>query len=188
METRFGPTENFKHKVMKTLVRNDGGYATEFERTRKERNEAERNERSEEGKRLVSRSRSDSLEETVHKYIAESIKRQEREEEMLNKFVESTVSSLKAHDIRIRNLELKVEKCTNTIKECLKRDINDNVVPSIEETKVMATEEMEPKTFSEKVKLGLEKDQLLLNELKSLPINAPLVKSIKTETYNLKYL
>ncbi|PWA42210.1 hypothetical protein CTI12_AA544840 [Artemisia annua] len=161
LETGYGPRDNFKHKVMKTLVRNDGGYAAEFERAGKERNEAERNQPSEEVKSLLGRSRSDSSEETVHKYIAESIKRQEREEEMLKKFVESTASSLKAHDIGIRNLELKVEQCTNTIKECLKRD---------------------------KVKLRNEKEQLLLNELESLPINAPLVKSIKTETYNLKHL
>lgn len=80
LETGYGPRDNFKHKVMKTLVRNDDGYAAEFERARRERNEAERNRPSEEVKSLVGRSRSDSLEETVQKYIAESIKRQEREE------------------------------------------------------------------------------------------------------------
>ena len=75
LETGYGPRDNFKHKMMKSLVRNDGGYATEFDGVRKERNEAERNQLSEEVKSLVGRSRSDNLEETVHKYIAEPIKR-----------------------------------------------------------------------------------------------------------------
>ncbi|PWA87960.1 hypothetical protein CTI12_AA123840 [Artemisia annua] len=44
LETGFGPRDNFKHKVMKTLAKNDGGYAADFERARRERNEAERNQ------------------------------------------------------------------------------------------------------------------------------------------------
>ena len=77
LETGYGPKDNFKHKVMKTLAKNDGGYAAEFERARKERNEAEKNRQSEEVKSLVGRSRNNNLEETVQRYIAESIKRQE---------------------------------------------------------------------------------------------------------------
>ena len=173
---------------MKTLAKNDGGYAAEFERARKEGNEADKNRHSEEVKSLVGRNRDNNLEETVQRYIAESLKRQEREEEMLRNFVESTISSLKAHDIGIRNLELKIEQCTNVVKECLKRDTSSHVEPSPEETKVIASEEIEPKTFLEKVKMMIEKEQLLLEELESLPINAPLVKSIKTKTCNLKHL
>ncbi|PWA85979.1 hypothetical protein CTI12_AA065090 [Artemisia annua] len=188
LETGYGPKENFKHKVMKTLAKNDGGYAAEFERARKERNEAEKSRQSEEVKSLVGRSRDNNLEETVQRYIAESMKRQEREEEMLRNLVESTISSLKAHDIGIRNLELKIEQCTNVVKECLKMDTSSHVEPSPEETQVIAAEEIEPKTFSEKVKMRIEKEQLLLEELESLPINAPLVKSIKTKTCNLKHL
>ncbi|PWA79808.1 hypothetical protein CTI12_AA201500 [Artemisia annua] len=180
--------EEYDRGVMKTLTNNDGGYATEFERARKERNETEKNRQSEEVKSLVGRSRNNNLEETVQRYIAESMKRQEREEEMLRNFVESTISSLKAHDIGIRNLELKVEQCTNVVRECLKKDASSHVEPSPEETKVIAADEIEPKTFSEKVKMRIEKEQLLLDELDSLPINAPLVKSIKTKTYNLKHL
>ena len=71
----------------------------------------------------------------MHRHIAESMKRKEREEEMLRNFVESTISSLKAHDIGIRNLELKIEKCTNVVKECLKRDTSSHEEPSPEETK-----------------------------------------------------
>ncbi|PWA54499.1 hypothetical protein CTI12_AA433270 [Artemisia annua] len=42
---------------MNTLAKNDGGYTADFERARRERNEAERNQRSEEVKILVGRNR-----------------------------------------------------------------------------------------------------------------------------------
>ncbi|PWA76390.1 hypothetical protein CTI12_AA137400 [Artemisia annua] len=154
LETGYGHRDNFKHKVMKTLVKNDGGNLEL------------------------------KLEECTNTIA--SLKAWWTEVKVTVWKKQSTIASLKAHDVGIRNLELKIEECTNTIKECLKRDIN--VEQPLEETKVMATEGMEPKTFSEKVKMRLEKEQLLLNELESLPINAPLVESIKTETHNLKQL
>ena len=75
----------------------------------------------------------------MYKYITESTERQKREEEMLKQFIESTVSSLKAHDVWNKNLELKIEQCTNAIKEYFKKKnviTNENAVQTIKETKV----------------------------------------------------
>ena len=52
---------------------------------------------------------------------------------------------------------------------------------TIGETKLVSTEETrnEPTAFSEKVKRRLVKKQLLLDDLGTLPVNLPLVDSIK---------
>ena len=89
------------------------------------RNEAERNQRKEDVKSLVGRSNVDILEEMVCKYITKSTARQKWEEETLKLFVESTISSLKAHDIGIKNLELKIEQCAISIKKCLRKDTKE---------------------------------------------------------------
>ena len=156
------------------------------------RNEAERNQRKEDVKSLVGRSNVDILEEMVCKYITKSTARQKREEETLKLFVESTISSLKAHDIGIKNLELKIEQCAISIKKCLRKDTKENVnrAQQLEGTTVLSNEEeaKEPKTFSEKFKRRLEKKHSLINEHESLTMNIPLVKSIKNEPKNLKCL
>lgn len=172
------------------MVKDREDYGLEFEKRRVERNRSEEELRKEEVKSMVTTKEKVSLGELVSRYIDESTKRQAREEEIMKKFVENTRASLKAHDIGIKNLEKKVKECTQAIKDCLSQQ-NDKVdeeivnVVTIGETRETTSK---PSTFSEKVKRRIFEEQLLLDDLGTLPVNLPIINSIKNNSKEVRFM
>lgn len=145
------------------------------------------------------------LEELICKYLEESKKRQSKEEEWMKSFIKNTRLTLKAHDDGIKNLEVKVEKCTEAIHEHMRKKKETMDYVEMAKAKEYGTSELmklgveitnnegssrEPITFSKKVKRRIEREQKesLLKSLGNLHVNLPLVDTLKHKSDDIKCL
>ena len=128
------------------------------------------------------------IEEFVSKYIEETTKRQAREEVMMKKFVESTTTSIKAHNERINKLERIVDEFQSTIKNRLKSSIGTEEIVNTVTTGVTSKTTVKPKTFSEKVKSRKYTEKLLLDDLGTILVNQPLIESIKDDSNSVQFM
>ncbi|PWA71620.1 hypothetical protein CTI12_AA278390 [Artemisia annua] len=160
---------------MKTFVKSKEEYGEQFMRRRDERNRMEKEQRREEVKSTMSTTKV-GIEELVSKYIEETTKRQAREEHPLT------------HNERIAKLEKIVGECTLAIKNGLKNSIVTEEIVNAINTGITRETTVEPKTFSEKVKSRIYKEKLLLDDLGTLPVNLPLIESIKDNSNKVQFV
>jgi hypothetical protein len=56
-----------------------------------------------------------TIEESIHKYLEESSKREDEREDWIRSFQEGTKANLKPHDETLRSLETKIELIKNDV-------------------------------------------------------------------------